>query len=369
MIINILWTIVFTAIFNLCEGLTGSIPLSDSVVTSLVTGANGYVGKAVVHELIRRTNKQHIVCLVRTSKVNGEQVYWNNVLKALQDYETIIRVMPYDMVDGGSSLELSLNTTSEFRQRRVYHIASVFGPTEAHEQTALDNVKGTEDLVRTIANAGNCKLILTSSMAAVRGTGQSPMNGIYYTQHDWNTQSILGASWGESYQWSKAQSEKRAWELTKELNVPMVSLCPSFVFGPPYGNSDSYSVKLVEQWLFGKGPVQSRLSVDVRDCAIAHVNAGNCDSVLGKRFILSTDERTPSEVLALWLKNACMLSGKGDASKIYFDATFSGGGIPIGEKEVDATLRLQTDLGVELQSAKVTIEDMASKLLQKNCTL
>jgi nucleoside-diphosphate-sugar epimerase len=333
----------------------------------VVTGANGYVGRAVVHSLLEQAGCQDIVCLVRAQRVSGEQEYW----KAHQSPKTpSIRVLPYDMLDAGKSLREALKLTSD-GPRCVYHVASVFGPTEDHKQTALDNVQGTEDLVRTLAEIDNCKLVLTSSMAAVRGSGQEPSNGKYYTEADWNTQSELGANWGASYQWSKAESERRAWALCKEHNIPMVCLCPAFVFGPPVsygadapGGSVSYSLTLVNQWIHSESQVQSRLFVDLRDVAQAHVEAGTRADANGKRFIVSTEARVPSQEIASWLKEVCTKSSSADPDKIHFDADYQGGFIPIGQREVEAAERLHNELGVALRPVKETMMDMTEVLLR-----
>jgi nucleoside-diphosphate-sugar epimerase len=358
--------------------------------TSIVTGANGFVGRAIVHELIQQHQQQRhskdndgrdnsaasdeIICLVRHQRVAADQQYWKNIQKIMPDGGCKIRVLPYDMLDGGATLQQALcidqpspTTTNDSNcpRRRVYHVASFFGPSENHQQTALDNVRGTEDLIQVLAKAGNCKLILTSSMAAVRRPGQEPFNGQFYTYQDWNTESQLGASWGASYQWSKAESERRAWKMSKELDIPMVSICPSFVFGPPMLDADcsSYSLKLVREWIQGESPVQSRLFVDVRDVAKAHVNAG--EKIHGQRYIVSTESRTPSHELAEWLKDICRQMNLAEPDKIYYDTEFNGGAIAIGQKEVDANGRLIEDLGVVLRPVKDTIQDMAKVLLQK----
>ena len=130
------------------------------------------------------------------------------------------------MLDGGITLRNALEeggVSSSITDEKevitdccVYHVASVFTPTEEHEQMALDNVKGAEDLMRTVAEVASTtvsqsktfRVVQTSSMAAVRGSGQTPLNGKFYTHEDWNALSELGANWGSSYQWSKAESEK-----------------------------------------------------------------------------------------------------------------------------------------------------------------
>lgn len=157
---------------------------------------------------------------------------------------------------------------------------------------------------------------------------------------------------------SKAESEKRAWELAKEHNFPMSSICPSFVFGPPTSTnqqlSGSYSITLVGQWVRGESPVQSRLCVDIRDVARAHVAASN--AAMGERFIVSTEARIPSQNIANALKRICNQETEleGDASKITFDSNFQGGAIPIGQQEVEATERLEQKLGITLRPVEET---------------
>lgn len=273
------------------------------------------------------------------------------------------------MLDDGTTLGKALEYAykDDPTECCVYHVASVFGPTEDHVATAKENVMGAEQVVQSIAKHSNCRLVLTSSMAAVRGTGQIPLNGKVYTFKDWNTESKLGDNWGASYQWSKAESERKAWKLAKELNVPMVSLCPSFVFGPPSddrGTSSSYSITLVGQWVRGESPVQSRLCVDVRDVARAHVAAGTLSSALNNRYILSAEARIPSQQAAEALKAVAQETGLGDPDKITFDGEFSGGAIPIGNQEVEAVARLKSDLGIELIGVDQTMADMARSLLK-----
>lgn len=402
---------------------------------SIVTGANGYVGRHVVYSLLSRqaltTNDKHthriqqeeadeiIICLVRPHRISVEESYWNAHFHNLQPKNKIIKVMPYDMLDGGASLDDAFAWGR--RQHRstnpspislcLYHVASTFGPTPDPIQTAQQNVQSAQDAVRSltklitsIRNNGETlpkiRMVLTSSMAAVRATNQFPLNGKYYTHKDWNTLSKLdGENWGSCYQWSKAESERKAMGMVMEWNtnrtgkdgvLEFVALCPSFVFGPPppipptsvfnlgIKSSTSYSVELVRQWLYGKSEVQSRLCVDVRDVALAHVNAGTMDLLpeLAEdgtrhcyRYVLSREERLSSALVAEALKNAVrkvdasLNEANVDLSKIKCDVKFDGGAIRIGEREVETKERLESDLGVVCRSVEETMEDMANAIL------
>eukprot|EP00521_Asterionellopsis_glacialis_P016855 CAMPEP_0195302514 /NCGR_PEP_ID=MMETSP0707-20130614/31222_1 /TAXON_ID=33640 /ORGANISM="Asterionellopsis glacialis, Strain CCMP134" /LENGTH=371 /DNA_ID=CAMNT_0040365791 /DNA_START=38 /DNA_END=1153 /DNA_ORIENTATION=- len=336
---------------------------------SIVTGANGYLGKEIISELLRQNEDarpDEIICLVRPSRVSTEETHWADT--------PCVRVMPYDMLDGGHTLSNALKVASGSENACntnicIYHVASVFGPTANHEQTALDNVKGTEDVVKTIAECSSekCqpKLIVTSSMAAVRASGQDPLNGEFYTSDDWNTMSKLGVNWGASYQWSKAESERRARDLSEELKVPMASICPSFIFGPPSSqDSNSFSIQLVGQWVRGESDVQSRLCVDVRDVAKAHVAAMLSPNSMGKRYIVSSEARIPSQNMADALKRICKDTGMGDPDKISFDADFDGGAIKIGDKECECAAKLKDEFGLVMRSVEETMADMGEVLLK-----
>ena len=120
-------------------------------------------------------NDNIIVCLVRPDKVSYEQSYWNAHLMDMQQSmqhttDSCIKVMPYDMLDNGETLNDALeaaiaSSSSKTCPICIYHIASVFGPTEDPIQTAEENVQSTEDTVLelidfltvddTEVNAGN----------------------------------------------------------------------------------------------------------------------------------------------------------------------------------------------------------------------
>jgi len=153
-----------TTVFIIALILSGSwaLPVSSRDRISFVTGANGYLGREIVHELLRSNTDDgnlqvnRICCLVvKSSRVDRECQYW-------KDHSDCIDDRPYDMLDGGQSIKhaLLLSAPSDL-DKVVYHVASVFGPTDDHKQTALDNVKGTEDLVKALSKFPKTMLVLT----------------------------------------------------------------------------------------------------------------------------------------------------------------------------------------------------------------
>lgn len=147
--------------------------------------------------------------------------------------------------------------------------------------------------------AADARLVLTSSMAAVRGGGQLPLSGSYYTADDWNTVSARDGPGFAPYQYSKAASERRAWELAREVGLELVTLCPPMIFGPPRdATCSSFSVELVRKWLRGEKPVASLLVSDVRDVAAAHIEAACRPKASGRRLIVSNERRIPASACA-----------------------------------------------------------------------
>lgn len=184
---------------------------ATGLALAAAAGTTSSVGRAIVHELLAQPSQsqkeQLILCLVRPHRLEEEEAYWNGIVKdKASSSSCTVQVLPYDMLDGGTTLRAALdqcNSDNDNLPICLYHVASVFGPTENHKETALENVKGACNVVETVhawrtANdkqPSACKVILTSSMAAVRGTGQDPINGKFYTADDWNTVSVLGQNW------------------------------------------------------------------------------------------------------------------------------------------------------------------------------
>jgi len=395
--------LLFMGILNSSAGLS-----SCRKRVSVVTGSSGYLGREVVHSLLQlfipvegilsTHPASEILCLVRQRRVEEEEQYWRDVCTNLgPSCSGRVKVMPYDMLDGGKTLSDALhhafaidkgklNSDNFISPNRngsggggdddseccIYHIASVFSKTEDHRRMALENVKGAVDLIETVAKfpISRTNIVFTSSMAAVRGPGQIPGNSKWYTHEDWNSVSEIGANWGSSYQWSKAESEKRSWELAKKHGVSLVVLCPSFIFGPPTDGgvrSSSYSLSLVRSWMNGESPVQSRLCVDIRDAARAHVMAGNPTDrdIIGERIILSHEARTPAKNVARHLAQIARETGCGDPSLIVSDQESDNGIVEIGEKEVQCAERVKTFLGgLKLRPVEKTMGDMARALYQ-----
>ena len=248
----------------------------------------------------------------------------------------------------------------------VIHTASVFRSCDDMEQElVLPNIALAEQMVCACAASG-ARLILTSSMAAVRGAGQAPKNGLYYTSRDWNTVSRRDGPGFEPYQWSKMASEQRAWELAREVGLELVTLCPPMIFGPPRdATCTSFSVQMVRKWARGEAAVRSLLVSDVRDVALAHVRAATEPAAAGGRFIVSTEQRSDAASEADAIRRGLRAQGccVDECDRVAADESEGSGDglIAVGDREVDVETTTAT-LGVQCRSSHATLEDMAARI-------
>mmetsp|Transcript_32793 Transcript_32793/g.55292 ORF Transcript_32793/g.55292 Transcript_32793/m.55292 type:complete len:387 (-) Transcript_32793:34-1194(-) len=345
---------------------------AHKVRTHVVTGAAGYLAKELCHTILENAGPgiaDRIIGLVRQSKLKDEIRYWEKI-------STHIEVVDMDQFKESLS---SVRKRSE--QVIVYCVASNFKPAaslpdnspSSEEDRAKENVRLFEDTIETSFASNVDRIIITSSMAAVRGPGQIPCmysDGSYFTNNDWNTVSKLSRdSFASSYQWSKMKSEKRAWEIAGSYDqaTQFVSMCPSMIFGPIRDASQrGYSYDLMKAWLDGSRKVESRLVVDVRDAALAHYRAAtwplSTDThIHNKRYIVSPECRlSAAETLRVLQGTARELHiiPPEQTGSMCCDDAFTGGAVPIGAKEVDAAEMLENDLGIICRPVSSTLQDM-----------
>jgi nucleoside-diphosphate-sugar epimerase len=233
------------------------------------------------------------------------------------------------------------------------------------EELVVPNIALAEQLVRACAAAG-ARLVLTSSMAAVRGTRQPLAGGATaYTAADWNAISRRDGPGFEPYQYSKMESERRAWELARELSDEsmLVSLCPPMLLGPPLdAASNAYSCELMRGWLDGTRPVRSLLMADVRDVALAHVRAAEEKSAGGRRLIVSSETRISAAEMASAITAAAAELGR-TLDNLCVDDAETGGLIATGEREVESEEILAAALSVRCRPDAESLAEMAAFLL------
>ena len=312
----------------------------------VVTGAGGYLGGEIA--CLAASQGHDVRAIVRPGQPTAHLVG--------------CEIKTFDDLTDGAQAREAVGEAAD----AVIHAAGVFRRVDDMQvDLVAPNIALAEQMVCACA-AANARLVFTSSMAAVRGTGQAPtdVSGAYSVA-DWNSVSRRDGPGFEPYQYSKAESERRAWQLSREVGLEMVSVCPSMIFGPPRDAACAgFSVDMVRAWIDGDSPVQSRLVVDVRDAAAAHVNAATVPDAAGKRFIASCEARVPASELAAALRERLTKAGRHEAAaRITADTDFDGGAIPIGEREVVAAPGMAM-LEVSCRPSEETLADMAEALLR-----
>lgn len=116
-------------------------------------------------------------------------------------------------------------------------------------------MNGTRNVLSSVVKFKNQvkRTILTSSLAAVRGLGDTPKDGKMFTEDDWNQTSTLESgvrTWIrifkkfiikshyhtlflqlQPYMLSKKLAEKEAWQIAEKEGLDLVVINPGFVIG------------------------------------------------------------------------------------------------------------------------------------------
>ncbi len=238
---------------------------------SLVTGATGFLGSAVMHCLL---NVGHDVRLL---------------VRRNSDRRNIAN-LPVEVVEGDlldhHSLENAVNGCDY-----LFHVAADYRLWIPDPQTMYDiNVHGTKALIIAAANAGLKRIIYTSSVATL---GLIPDG----TPANEETPSRLENIQGH-YKRSKYIAEQAVMELMDQHRLPLVIVNPSAPIGPrdirptPTG-------RIVLDTLNNKMPAYVNTGLNVahaNDIAYGHWLACQHGKI-GERYILGGDNMTLLEIL------------------------------------------------------------------------
>ena len=209
----------------------------DGVV--VVTGANGHIGNNLCKELV--SHGYRVKGTVRSlDKAPDIKIEFAeaDVLKP-EDWPEIL--------EGASGL---------------FHLATIYSTSE-DGQLILDTANlGTENVFRAAAAAGIKRIVYTSSVAAI---GSTPKK-VFKDESNWNSNFSL------PYTRAKTESEKKAWELAKELDLDLRVINPSGVLGGSFARPTP-STDIIGDAMKGKYPVVPKIPlafVHVEDVATAH---------------------------------------------------------------------------------------------------
>ena len=240
---------------------------------TLITGAAGFVGAAVLRELLKKGHK--VKALVRQS----------SVLDNLKNLD--VEIVKGDLKDR-DSLKRCIKDC-----KYLFHVAADYRlwvprPQEIYQ----NNVVGTENLMEEALNSEIEKIVYTSSVAVLG----KPINGDIANENTpVNVSQMIG-----HYKKSKFLAEEKVKELYKTRKLPVVIVNPAAPVGPR-DIKPTPTGKMVLDAAMKKIPayLDTGLNiVHVDDVAKGHMQAFN-KGKLGERYILGGENLTLKEMLEI----------------------------------------------------------------------
>src|SRR6202167_5237379 len=240
-------------------------------MTTLVTGATGFVGSHVARQLV--SSGENVRVLVRPT----------SNFKLLEDLR--VERAEGDLQDAGS-IERAMRGV-----RRVFHVAADYRLWTQHpEELYESNVEGTRRLIAAAERAGVERIVYTSTVA----TMAMPQHGAALPNEA--TAARLEEMIGH-YKRSKFLAEQVALDAAK-AGAPVVIVNPTAPVGP--GDwKPTPTGRIILDFLLGKMPayVDTGLNVvAVEDVAAGHLLAAEKGRI-GERYILGARNMTLKEIL------------------------------------------------------------------------
>jgi dihydroflavonol-4-reductase len=243
-------------------------------MTTLVTGAAGFLGSHVTRQLVGRG--ENVRVLMRASSTN----------RAIAD-------LPLEYVTGDLRDAASLDRAMS-GVKRVFHVAADYRLWAKRSQDIYDsNVGGTKNLLDAAKRAGVEQLIYTSTVATIAvDRPQLP---------DESTDAKLEEMIGH-YKRSKWMAEQEALGAAKG-GLPVTVAMPTTPVGP-WDWKPTPTGKIILDFLNGKMPgyVETGLNfVGVEECAAGHLLVAERGQI-GERYLLGAENLTLKQVLDLLAK-------------------------------------------------------------------
>lgn len=241
----------------------------------------------------------------------------------------------------------------------VFHTASpcVLEVSNPQEELIKPAVKGTQNVLCSCAKVPSIKrVVLTSSIASVAFNNR-PRNPDVVIDETWFSDPVYCEESKLFYHLSKTLAEDAAWKLSRENGIDLVTINPGFVIGPllqPTLNLTSEALlNLIKNGtgLFSDGVYRY---VDVRDVALAHIQAFEVSSASG-RYCLVGRVTNATEALNILRKlyPALNLPERGENEN------------PV-RPPYQVSKKKAESLGIHFTPLEVTLKDTVESFKEKN---
>lgn len=247
-----------------------------------VTGASGFIASHCIRLLLQQGYK--VKATVRSTKDHTKIAMVKDIYpNAAQNLE----IVEFDLLQTHPCTDILKGC------QYVFHIASPVYDSRSVEDPSemiLPAVNGTLKVLQAVSEVGSVKrVVLTSSIASICALYKYRKQP--YTEEDWTDLSEPGHT---AYIKSKTLAEKAAWDFVNKLpenkRFELAVINPSWVFGPPVIPRVSYTMSRIFEMMQDPNSVilnRGCPMIDVRDVAMAHLNAMHAPAAAGHRHIVS----------------------------------------------------------------------------------
>ena len=239
---------------------------------TLVTGSTGFLGSAVLRELL--DDGREVKVLIRkganTANIDGLDVE-----------------IAYGDLRDSESLQSALNGCST-----LYHAAAYYSLWDRDQQLIYEiNVEGTRKILQASQKKGLEKIVYTSTVGCI-GLNDDTTPATEKTFFNKNTLS-------NNYKKSKYQAEQVVLEFARN-GLPVVIVNPSTPVGPR-DIKPTPTGKIILDFLNREMPayLDTGLNlIDVKDCARGHILAEK-KGISGERYILGNQDLSLFDILVM----------------------------------------------------------------------
>lgn len=263
----------------------------------LVTGANGFVGKWTVLELLRAGFSVRGTVRSEGKAEAVRQAVSGQLGEAALSRLSFVRL---DLMRDGGWAEAMAGVDA------VAHVAAHILAEEPRDMHVVIGpaLEGTERVLRFAVAAQVTRVVMTSSIATV-GYGHGHTHGRRtYSEADFTDLDAMKFSW--AYCVGKTLAERAAWAYARSEGLLLTTIHPGAILGPALDADASVSLQMVSGLLEGSTPAMPSNGfsvVDVRDVAAMHVAALQQPDSAGQRY-LATASYLPFPEVADILRGA-----------------------------------------------------------------
>ncbi len=234
-----------------------------------VTGASGFIGANLVHELVARGHR--VRALLRPGAA----------LLGLEGVE-------YERIEGDITEKSEVLADKMRGCDWCFHVAASYALwLPDYEPMFAANVLGTQKVIRAASRAGCSRIVYTSTVGCIGLPKPSPEGKLIPTDE---TAPVSETQMTNPYKLSKWQAEVAARDLARQ-GAPVIIVNPSAPIGPRDVKPTPTGQMIVD---FRNRAMPAYLDtglnfVHVRDVAIGHILAAE-KGRLGERYILGTQD-------------------------------------------------------------------------------